>query len=230
MAVIALAVVPSVYGAWSYRSGADAAEAKAAGEAFRLRGASRDSSGDGGAGGASVDSELALKNAVTERLQLTLQLAVAGSLRLAAERANGRVPADAAELYNGMKRAGLVPRVLSGPQKSSRADAVVVGYDGGEYVFRYLPGRFMVEVVSFGAYGGDADPPMLVRNPGDGDKPDLPSFYEQSAAVTAGAAGPSAPPERQTPAAFEDPVTLISAGWRVADIPYDVMNKVGVSR
>lgn len=229
-AVVFLAVVPSVYAAWSYRTGADRDEAAAAGEAFKLRGPIRDSSAGAG-GSASIDRELSLKNAVSERLQLTLQLTIAGSLRLAAERANGRVPADAAELYKGMKRGGLVPGVLSPPLQSSRPDAVVLGYDGGSFVLRYVPGNFMVEVVSFGAYGGEPDPPMLIRNPGDGDRPDLPSFYKRTAAVTlGGAAGPRAPAELQAPAAFEDAVSLVADGWRLSELPYDVLNKVGVSR
>lgn len=229
LAVVFLAVVPSVYAAWSYRAEASAGEVREAGQAFRLREPVREAAEGKGTG--SLDFELARSNAVSERIQLTLQLTIACGLRLSSERAVGRIPADAAELYNGMRRAGLAPRHLSAPQPGSRPDAVLLAYDGGQYLVRYVPERFLVEVVSVGPVGGDADPPMLMRAPGGGGRPDLPDYYRRlSGQPDDAVSGPRSPVTSSAPVPFSDAVSLVAAGWRSSELPFDVLNKVGLTR
>jgi hypothetical protein len=229
IAVICIAVLPSIFGAIS---------AGGSGGGAGGRGSSPFSLGGGGDAQvqsqspeeAGIDPQLAAANSFSERMQVTVQLAVAGSLVLSKERAQGRIPADAPSLYANVLRAGIAPKYLSKPQRGSGSGGVVITYDGGEYLFRYAPGRFLVEVVSTGRYGGQGDPAIIVRTPGDGAQPDMPSYYKLVSQGPAGVAGPKAPVAAIAPPQFQDGVSLIAIGWRASELPFDVLNKTGITR
>jgi hypothetical protein len=171
-------------------------------------------------------AEVARRNSNGQRMQASVALAVSASLRLARERAQGRIPADALALYQGMVADRIYPPTLTRPLSGSSASGVVVGSEDGRFLLRYDPVRFGVEVVSVGLNTGAGEPPMMVRVPDDPDVfGDAPGFYTKvvAAAGAPGCDGTDAAAVLRcvAPAAFADRVMMAGGGWRVSALPVD---------
>lgn len=177
-------------------------------------------------------AEVVRRNSNGQRMQASVALVVAASLRLAKERAQGRIPADALALYQGMVADRIYPPTLSRQLNGSSASGVLVGSEDGRFLMRYDPRRFGVEVVSVGLNTGAGEPPMMVRVPDDPDVfGDAPGFYtrvvEAAGAPGCDASDAGAVLRCVAPAAFADRVMMAGGGWRVSALPDEARSAAG---
>ena len=172
---------------------------------------------------AAVDSQVLGASALSHRTQQALALVCAASLRLAKERALGRLSRDTTALYAGILEDRINPPGLTSPPAGSSSSAVILASRDGVFVLRYQPHTSTVEVVSLTNLPGQGSgPALLVRIP---DDPalfgDAPGFYTRAVI----------PGEEHTqafaglPPAFADPVRLAGAGWRVSPLPGTVNSR-----
>jgi hypothetical protein len=209
---VALGVGGPVWAVWSNARG---------GETDQRKSVRRSLEGEATGGLSPVDSlqyENVRQAKVSERIQMSAQLAQAASLRLARERVQNRVPAHALALVQGVVVDGLRPPGVDGPLEGSSKSLALMASRDAWFVVRYTPGRFVVEVVSLPRAKSGEGTPMLVRVP---DDPaifgDAPGFYVR--VEVPGSRSSELPLQDQMPPAFVDAITLVGAGWQINKLP-----------
>lgn len=174
--------------------------------------------------GEGVDARLASDSELGERMQMTIALAMAASLRLRKAQVERGLPVDTGALYEGMARERVegrpvIPQNFSGPQDGSTREAVILRSVEGLYLLRYSPLRGgLVEVVSVSRRTDGVQPAMMARLPDDrmifGDAVGFYTKYETAVDVASGRHGLDGLLEP----AFAESARMVGAGWRIVKL------------
>lgn len=172
------------------------------------------------------DAKLINSGELSERMQLTVALALAASLRLRYAQVERGLPADTGSLYQGMAREvvngkPLVPKGFSGPLQGSTSEAVILRSGAGLYLLRYLPrDGGLVEVVSVSRDSGGSQPAMMARLPDDkgifGEGVGFYTRYEMSTDAPDAKGGFKS----VLVPAFVDSTRMVGAGWRIVKLSF----------
>lgn len=225
--VVALAVLIGVGGPLVLALRASRPNGNLDGISFGWFSSSGDSTSRSNQGGLSEqDAKLVSDGELSQRMQLTVALAMAASLRLRFVQVERGLPVDTGSLYQGMAKElvngkTIIPKGFSGPLQGSSNEAVIMRAGSGLYLLRYLPrDGGIVEVISVSSDSGSGQPAMMARLPDDkrifGEGVGFYTRYELST---------DAPDKRDgfqsvLVPAFVDSTRMVGAGWRIVKLSF----------